>query len=137
MIDADLSAEKWDVDGEEEGWSINAELSRPFGAHEVALGAGYESYTDEMSAYNFWPNWRNQLRIAALPNASPALTNNFTVNLRDVYWYEDDLDIYSIYADWRWDLNERNSFNAGATYEIDDTNESPYWRIKAGYTFKF
>lgn len=136
-LDADLSAEKWDVDGAEEGWSINAELSRPFGAHEVTVGAGYENYTDEFYGYNFFPNWINQIRIVALPNASPVLTNNFTVNLRDVQRYETHQDIYSIYADWEWDLTESHSFDAGVSYEIDDSSESPYWRVKAGYTFKF
>ncbi len=137
MMDADVSVEKWDVDGEEDGWSINAELSRPFGKHEVAVGAGYENYTDESLAYNFFPNWRNQLRIVALGRGSTVLNHNFTVNLRDVDRIEDHEDIYSIYADWEWELNENNSFDAGISYEIDDSSESPYWRVKAGYTFKF
>jgi hypothetical protein len=137
MLDADLGAEIWDVDGAEEGWSINAELSRPFGKHEVALGAGYENYIDESFVYNFFPNWRNQVRIAVFRPPTPVLTNNFTVNWRDVYPLEAHEDIYSLYADWQWDLNESNAFNAGVTYEIDDSSESPYWRVKAGYTFKF
>lgn len=136
-MDADLSVEKWDVDGAEEGWSINAELSRPFGDHEITVGAGYENYTDESLVYNFLPNWRNQIRLVAVGTASPVLANNFTVNLRDVDRIEDHENIYSIFADWKWTLSESHDINAGITYEMDDSSESPYWRVKAGYTFKF
>jgi hypothetical protein len=135
-LDADISTEKWDVEGAEEGWSINAELSRPFGDHEFTVGAGYENYTDEWFAYNFFPNWRNQLRIVAV-GGSPVLNNNFTVNLRDVKRIEDHMDIYSVFAGWQWDINESHDVNARISYEIDDTSESPYWQIRAGYRFKF
>ena len=59
------------------------------------------------------------------------------VNLRDVIPVNAGEDIYSIFAEARWAFTKHQEVRDNVTFEEDDSDESPYWRVRAGYTLKF
>lgn len=140
QTDAVLSLEKWAVAGDEDAWAVTGELSRKFGPVDGAIGVDYQRWVDEFEAYNFWPLWRNQTR--ALLNTNPNVsnvfyTNNFLVRLTDVAGQTTRENVWALYTNWRWQVRENQDMFADVSYERDDSGDSPYWRLRGGYTIRF
>jgi len=141
-LSASTSFQVWDVDGRDASWSIGGDVSKAWADLSLTLGATYERYESEYAAYDFFPYWRNGVRNAfasLLPGSSSNayFTNNFTVRLRDVKPVETNDDIYSIFGKLRWAFAESQNLSLAVSFEEDDNDDSPYWRVRAGYTVEF
>lgn len=141
-LEAMLFTEYWDIEDFDDTWQIGGEVTKKWDEFSLTLGAEYSSYDDYYTRYNFWPGWQNQLRRALFSTNTSSLStfyynNNFTVNLRDVVPVNAGEDIYSIFAEARWAFTKNQELRANVTFEEDDSDESPYWRVRAGYTLKF
>lgn len=143
-LDGNISFEYWDIDDFGDSWNVSSEISKAWEAFELSLGVEYRHYETMDTVYNIWPYARNQFRkaLASLGgNNSPLNTfyydSNFTVRLRDVkpVNYSDDIVAVSLEGKWKYTKNQ--SLSLGVTYEDDDTDDSPYWRVRAGYTLEF
>jgi len=141
-LEASLYGEYWDIDNFDDSWQFGGDITKRWDAWSLTLGAEYVSYDDYTTRYNFWPSFRNELRSAFLALNNSSLStfyydNNFTVNLRDVVRVDAGNDIVSVFAEARWKIDSNQDIHASVSIEEDDSEDSPYWRVRAGYTRKF
>lgn len=143
-LDGNVSFEYWDIDEFEDSWNVGGEIGKSWEEFTLTLGVDYRHYETLDSDYNIWPYARNQFRRALASiggNTSPINTfyydANFTVRLRDVKPVEYSDDIIAVSLEGKWAFSENQSLSLGVTYEDDDTDDSPYWRIQSGYSLKF
>ncbi|GMV92952.1 MAG: hypothetical protein AMXMBFR82_27300 [Candidatus Hydrogenedentota bacterium] len=140
-LSASSSFQVWDVDGGDASWSVGGDVTKKWNDLSLTLGANYERYERDGSRYDFFPQWKNGVRraIASLnPNSNTAYyDNNFTVRLRDVKPYETNDDIFSVFSRLRWQFAENQDVSLAVSFEEDDSDDSPYWRVRAGYTLEF
>jgi hypothetical protein len=141
-LSASSSFQVWDVEGRDASWSVGGDVTKKWDDLSVTLGANYERYENEYSTYDFFPAWRNNVRNALASVLSGAAStayydNNFTVRLRDVKPVETNDDIYSIFSRLRWAFAPNQDVSLAVSFEDDDSDDSPYWRVRAGYTLEF
>jgi len=135
-LDLELSLERWDADRGSASWVVTGELSKEWGKWTWNLGADYEQYRDEVTQYNPRPEWANQFAILFIPGY---YSRPFT----PLIWYLDEPrvrtreEIHSVYTGVEYDVNDKQKLSAKVTYESDDSNESPYWRIETSYAIDF
>jgi hypothetical protein len=46
-------------------------------------------------------------------------------------------NVWAVYTDWRWHIQEDQEAFIDVSYERDDSDDSPYWRVRGGYTIRF
>ncbi|MCC6696639.1 MAG: hypothetical protein IT365_13490 [Candidatus Hydrogenedentes bacterium] len=141
-LSASASFQVWDVEGRDASWSVGGDVTKKWEDLSLTLGAHYERYEDEYTVYNFWPSWKNSIRraFASLSSNSSSTVyydSNFMVRLRDVTPIETNDDIYSIFTKLRWAFRDNQDISLAVSYEQDDSADSPYWRVRAGYTLEF
>ncbi|GMW03597.1 MAG: hypothetical protein AMXMBFR84_47310 [Candidatus Hydrogenedentota bacterium] len=138
-LSGNLAYERWDVDGRDDAWMVSGELTKTWVHFALTVGASYERWVDEYEAYDFFPQFKNQVRSALNFGGyqTPYYANNFTVNLRDKVPVIVRDDIYALFAECVWTINPQNEVKLGVSYEIDDYADSPYWQVSAGYSLKF
>ncbi len=141
-LSTSTTVQVWDVDGRDASWSVGSEVTKKWDDLSLTLGADYERWESEYTTYDFFPNWKNNIRraFASLGSGSTSTAyfgSNFTVRLRDVKPIETNEDIYSIYSKLRWAFAENQDVSLALSYEHDDSDDSPYWRVRAGYTLEF
>ena len=141
-LSASTSFQVWDVDGRDASWSVGGDVTKKWDDLSVTLGANYERYESEYATYDFFPAWRNGVRSAFASllsgsGSSAYYNSNFTVRLRDVKPIETSDDIYSIFAKLRWAFAANQDVSLAVNFENDDSDDSPYWRVRAGYTVEF
>jgi hypothetical protein len=134
-VDASVALEYWDVDEGEGTWAITGEVSKTWERFKLTVGADYERYEDRLVRYNPWPNAIDQARIIFVPGSFPTLIP--WTRFFDTYWVETHIDIHSIYTKLEYELAEDQDVSLKVTYEEDDSSQSPYWRVQAGYTINF
>ena len=143
-LDGNISFGYWDIDEFDDSWNVGGEIGKSWDEFTVTFGAEYRHYETLDTVYNIWPYARNQFRrsLASLGgNTSPLDTfyydSNFTVRLRDVkpVGYSDGIIAISLEGKWAYTQNQ--SLSLGVTYEDDDTDDAPYWRVRAGYRIEF
>ncbi len=130
-----IGLEWWDVDNGEGRWAVTGEVSKAWDKVTLTLGADYEAYDERYVRYNPWLRPLDQLAVLLIPGYFQ--TNNPLVIAFDQYAVEEHEDIYSIYTKLRWAFRENQDLDFGVTYEMDDSPDSPYWRVKAGYAVRF
>ncbi len=145
-LDGNINFEYWDIDEFEDSWNVGGEISKSWQEFTLTFGVDYRHYETLDTDYNIWPYARNQFRraLASLDpnsNTSPLSSfyydSNFTVRLRDVKPVEYSDNILAVMLEGKWQFAENQSLSLGVTYEDDDTGESPYWRLQAGYRIAF
>ncbi|NUM54783.1 MAG: hypothetical protein HUU46_14150 [Candidatus Hydrogenedentes bacterium] len=143
-LDGNIVFEYWDIDEFEDSWNVGGEVSKSWDEFTLTFGVDYRHYETLDTDYNIWPYARNQFRraLASLGgNNSPLNTfyydSNFTVRLRDVKPVEYSDDIFAVSLEGKWAFAANQSLSLGVTFEDDDTDDSPYWRIRSGYTIRF
>lgn len=140
-LSASSTFQVWDVEGRDASWSVGGDVTKKWEEIALTLGTNYERYERDGSQYDFVPYWKNGVRRAFASLGSNSNTayydNNFTVRLRDVKPYETNDDIYSVFGRLRWVFAENQDVSLAVSYETDDSSDSPYWRVRAGYTVEF
>ncbi|HNT87312.1 MAG TPA: hypothetical protein PKL84_05555, partial [Candidatus Hydrogenedentes bacterium] len=157
--DVTLAVEKWDVSGGDGTWTLTGEMTYHWSdAIAVTLGADYERYEDRITRYYAPLGIADRLLIAFVPGYFAGY--NPVVLLFDQYAVTTHENIYSVYArlKWqvrenqdvgqrdilvfpylrlKWQVRENQDVSLTVTYEEDEGPDSPYWRVRAGYTIRF
>jgi len=134
-VGGQLALERWNVTGDEGTWAVTGEIEKKWKELLVAVGADYEQYEDRLVEYRPWLRWADQLRILLLPGQYETI--NPFVLFFDTYAAETRWEVHSFYVRTKWALGENQDLNARITYEMDESPESPYWRIQASYEIRF
>lgn len=130
-----LALEHWNATGDDRFWLVTGEVGRKWSKFDLALGADYEQYRDEVVDYNSWPNRLNIASFLLIPGISPHFspgvlaTDTQTVVTRE--------NIYSVYLRFKYDINDTQRLKTRVTFEEDDGPDSPYWRVQASYEIDF
>lgn len=103
--------EVWDADGGESDKTISVEVSRDWATGKAALGVDYIRFQDRILNYD------------------PLDSSTFLIESTD--------DLYSLYARITHDIDENHGIDLRASLEDDDTNDAPYLRFTARYTWRF
>ncbi len=130
-----VALERWNVGDGEGSWAITGEISKAWEKTKVSFGADYERYEERLSVYNARSNFLFDSITAAAPLLATILRPFFTN--RDVDVIELHENIYMLYAKVDHALNDRSQVSARLSFEEDDSSQSPYWRVQAGYTVQF
>jgi len=134
--DVTLAVEKWDVSGGDGTWTLTGEMTYHWSdAIAVTLGADYERYEDRITRYYAPLGIADRLLIAFVPGYFAGY--NPVVLLFDQYAVTTHENIYSVYARLKWQVRENQDVSLTVTYEEDEGPDSPYWRVRAGYTIRF
>jgi hypothetical protein len=134
-IDAALTLERWDVDGDSGTWTITGEVSKRWEPLLLTVGADYERFEDRIVVYNAPLNVLNQAALAFIPGFyrgfNPILFffDRTTVELHE--------NIHSVYGKLKWTICEDQDWTIRLSYEEDDEPESPYWRVQTEYGIRF
>ena len=134
-IDASLGVERWDVRDGEDSWVFTGEVVREWKTVEVAVGADFERWRDELMEYNPWPFRISSAATYLIPGLYPRFTplvyifDNKRIEVRE--------DIYSLYTKVTWDVKENQRVSGRIVFEDDDSSDSPYWRVQAAYEIDF
>lgn len=141
-IDASFTAELWDVETRDSSWSAGAEFEKKWDTLTLTFAAEYLRYEGQYSAYDFYPNWQNEVRrvfSSLFPGSASTfyVDSNFLVNLKDVKPVNTNEDVFSLSLEGKWAFRENQEVNLGLTFEDDDTAGSPLWRVQAGYALRF
>ncbi|MBI2432393.1 MAG: hypothetical protein HYV26_05930 [Candidatus Hydrogenedentes bacterium] len=134
-LDASLALERWDVEDGEGVWAVTGEIRKTCNQWEFFAGADYERYRDELVEYNPAPSVLDRLGLWATPPVLPRFT--------PLVWFVDTVEvdsrenIYSLYTGFDWSLHENQRLRSKISFEDDESDDSPYWRIQASYEIKF
>jgi hypothetical protein len=134
-FDAEIAVERWNVDGAEGSWAVTGEITRRWEKIRLTFGVDYSRYEDRIVNYSSAPYLLDQLRVSIFQNQYQGY--NPLVYLFDTYALELHEDVYSFYVKTNWAFVKDQELSAGVAYEEDDSDESPYWRLKAQYSIKF
>lgn len=134
-VGGQLAMERWNVSGDEGTWAVTGELEKKWKDWLVAVGADYEQYEDRLVKYQPWLRWADQLRILLIPGQFETI--NPFVLFFDTYTPETRWEVHSFYVKTKWSVCENQDLSARVTYEMDESPESPYWRVQASYEIRF
>lgn len=130
-----LALEHWNATGADRFWLVTGEVGRKWEKYDLALGADYEQYRDEVVDYNAWPNRLNIASFLFIPGISPHFSPGvLALDTSSVVTRE---SIYSIYLRFKYEINDTQRLNTRVTFEEDDGPDSPYWRVQASYEIDF
>lgn len=101
----------WDSEFGEGQWTVTGEVGREWEKTRGSIGVDYDRFQDRVVDFD------------------PNLQQPFTVESRE--------DIYSLYVRVRHEINDRHDLRFYTSFEEDDGPDSPYWRLRADYTFRF
>ncbi len=134
-IDAELSLERWHVDGGEGTWALTGELSKTWKALTLTVGADYEQYQDRIAVYDGSLDSLAQLGMLVAPGQISSLA---PISPLSAPWIlETHEEVHSLFGKARWVVCKNQEFTASIRYEEDEAPESPYWRVRAGYLVRF
>lgn len=134
-VDTSLAVDRWDVEGGESLWSVTGELEKTFGEVDVTLGVDYERFEDQFIVYDPRPLAIRTFLTAIIPGLFPGFAplvlyfDEPTVKVRE--------DIYSAYSKVKWRISDNQDLSFRLRYEEDEGRESPYWRFRVNYAFRF
>lgn len=135
-LDITLSLERWDTERDSGSWVVTGEVSKQWDKWTWKVGANYEQYRDEIYEYNPYPRWLNQLAIFFVPGVySRPITPFIWAN--DVKQVRTREEIHSLYTDLEFAFRENQTLSAKISFEEDDSDESPYWRLGLSYAIDF
>ncbi len=134
-VDVSTSLEYWDVSGGEGTWTVTGEISRSWGTVDGRFGVDYVRYKDRVVEYD----QRAALVDAALVAFVPGIYPGFSYAARRASTRIVDTreNVYSVYAEVEWAFQEDQDVYTKISFEEDDSPDSPYWRIRAGYRLRF
>jgi hypothetical protein len=130
-----LALERWDASGADNFWLLTGEVGRKWGKYDLALGADYEQYRDEVIEYNPWPNRLNIASFLFIPGVSPGFRPGVLAS--DTSQVVTRESIYSLYLRFKYAINETQQLSTRVTFEEDDGSDAPYWRVQAAYEIEF
>lgn len=134
-VDASVALEHWSVSGGEDQFAVTGEVSKAWNKMRVTLGADFERYEDWFVRYNPVPYALDQLWVLLQPDIFQGF--NPLVWLLDTTVVETHENVYSAYGKLRWDIREDQQVTVRITFQEDTGSDSPYWRVRAGYTIRF
>lgn len=134
-IDATVALEYWDVIEGEGTWALTGEVSKTWNKLKLTVGADYERFEDRYIEYRSWMWLAQDLRTRLIPGTFRGYDP--LVYVFDTYVVDTHYDIYSFYAGVKYALAADQDVKMKVTYEEDDSSESPYWRVEAGYSLRF
>ncbi len=134
-LDVSTALERWKVDGGESLWAVTGEVKKEWDQLEAALGLDYQRYKDVLVQYNPFPFMVYQGLVYSLPGVYPGFAPG--VRLFDEWTVTTRENVYGAYARIHWDVADNQEIRTRITYEEDDGPESPYWRVRSEYTFRF
>lgn len=133
-LDTEVSLERWHVQDGEGTWAVTGELTKNWKTVRLSLGADYERYEDRVAVYNSVPD--TLALFGALLNPT-ALGTGLRTPWGGLWSIETHENVHSFYSKLRWAVCKDQEFTASVRYEQDESPESPYWRLRAGYMVRF
>ena len=134
-LDVSAGLERWDVSGGESLWTVTGEVKKQWNQVDAALGVDFQRYKDVLVQYNPLPFAAYQGFVYATPGVYPGFAPG--VRLLDEWKVTTRENVYGAYARINWRISDRQEFRTRITYEEDDGPQSPYWRLRTEYTFRF
>lgn len=134
-LNFNAALEHWNVSGDSSLWLVTGEVGRKWKRYDLALGANYEQYRDQIVDYNPWPNRLYIASFLLIPGVSPHF--NPGVQLTDTSRLVTREGIYSFYLRFKWAINDEQRLSTRVSLEEDDGPDSPYWRMQASYEIDF
>ena len=134
-FDASASLEYWDVSEGEGSWTITGEISKEWERVEWRGGVDFVRYKDRVIEYDRNAALLDAAVVAFVPGIYPGFSYFAQANATRVVDTREN--VYSIFTDIEWAFREDQEFFARLAFEEDDSPDSPYWRVRAGYRIRF
>ena len=134
-VDVSTSLEYWDVSGGEGTWTVTGEVSRSWGTVDWRFGVDYVRYKDRVVEYDQGAALFDAALVAFVPGIYPGFSyaaRNASTRIVDTRE-----NVYSVYTELEWAFQEDQDVYTKISFEEDDSPDSPYWRIRAGYRLRF
>lgn len=134
-LDASVALEYWDVDDGESSLALTGEVSKAWEKWALKVGVDYERFEDRITYYRAGftelERWVVFFTPGVFPNYRPFIPGI------DTAITEVQENVYSAYAKVSYALCDRSDVWAKLSYESDDGDDSPYWRLEAMYSTRF
>ncbi len=133
-LDTELSLERYHVKGGEGTWAVTGEVAKNWKTLKLSLGADFQRYEDRIAVYDSLPDTLSQLSALFIPGLPASGIRTPWGGLWSIDSHE---NVHSLYSKLRWTVCANQELTASIRYEQDDSPESPYWRLRAGYMVRF
>lgn len=134
-IDAHITAELWDVSDGEGSVAITGGVSKEWEQLKLTAGVDFERWEDRI--IEFRPFVLPATRLAGRFIVPVRRFSDVIAGLFDTEVVDTHENIYSIFTELDYVLNERQEISLELSYEQDDGPDSPYWELDAAYRLRF
>jgi len=134
-LDLSASLERYNVSGGEGSCAVTGEVAKRWKKVEALFGVDFERFQDRFRQLRPEAFFLDQLITALSPNVFTG-TRAFG-EFYDVATVQVTENIYSVFAEAEYHIDDRQDLEFKMRYELDDGPDSPYWRFQAEYSVRF